>query len=131
VHAYKDMLSLNSLEAQEGPAKGDPRASKKFSLTVDFADFHTMKQLGKGTGYDAQGEAKVFKNQVKEDRKRKIKSVIDTGCIKDASETIFRRLRRAQLAKEGIDMDDKRDKVMIAKEKQETKQLVKDCFKMA
>jgi len=57
--------------------------------------------------------------------------VIDTGCIKDGSETIFKRLRRAQLAKEGIDMDDKRDKVMIAKEKQETKQLVKDCFKMA
>ena len=57
--------------------------------------------------------------------------MIDTGCIKDGSETIFKRLRRAQLAKEGIDMDDKRDKVMIAKEKQETKQLVKDCFKMA
>ena len=84
-----------------------------------------MDQAGKGTGYDAYGEAI---DNAKDLRKKHDESIVhqtDSGF----EESLHRRLLKAILKREGIDLDDTRDKFTIQQEAKESKKMIKDCFK--
>ena len=42
---------------------------------------------------------------------------------------MYNRLMKAVFARQGIDIDDKRDKFTIEKEIEESKQMIRDCYR--
>ena len=91
---------------------GDEDASNDFRLTVDFIEFQNTTMAAKGTGFQPEAEAKKIKQIVARDKSAKMKSLTDTG----RSESMFKRQYRVIKAKQGIDIDDKRDKFEMRKE---------------
>merc|ERR1712086_638580 len=80
---------------------------------------------GKGTGYDAYGEAIENAYDLKVKHDMSIVQHTDTGL----EQTIHRRLLKAIMSREGIDIDDLRDKFTIEKEAAESKKMIRDCYK--
>lgn len=79
----------------------------------------------KGTGFQPGAEARKIKQQALQDKKARLKAITDSG----RTDTMFQRQFKAMRAKEGIDVNDDRDKFTILKEKKETEKLVKMCIR--
>ena len=67
----------------------------------------------KGTGFQPGAEARRIKQQAIKDKKARLTAITDCGI----TDTMFQRQYKAMRAKEGIDVNDNRDKFTILKEK--------------
>lgn len=84
-----------------------------------------MDMAGKGTGYDAFGKAMEYAKDLKRKHEGSIVHHTDSGF----EESVHRRLLKAVLSRDGVDIDDTRDKFTIKKEAEESRNMIRDCYR--
>jgi len=93
--------------------QGEAFLSSVDQKTIDYEEYYKMDMAGRGTGYDAFGKAINFARELKRKHDESINHVTDTGFAEDMDESMYKRLLKALLARDGIDIDDTRDKFTI------------------
>lgn len=127
-----DRKTKASGQRDTGDIKNDPPTAQGKAFlnavdqkTVDFEEYYNMDMAGKGTGYDAYGKAIEYAKELKQKHDASIVHLTDSGF----EQSLHRRLLKAILSRDGVDIDDTRDKFTIKKEAQESKKMIRDCYR--